>query len=457
MNRASEAELQATYRAILGRAPEHDLVPSLDRIQAVTGLLGDPQRAFPVVHLTGTNGKTSTTRIVERLLREHGLRTGRFLSPHLNDVRERIALDGEPVGAEQFVAAYREVEPYLELVDAKSAAEGGPRMTFFEVLVAMAYAVFADAPVDVAAVEVGMGGSWDATNVADGTVAVVTPIGIDHQRFLGRDVATIATEKAGIIKPGAVAVLARQPEAAAGPLLRRVAEVGATVAREGVEFGVLHREVAVGGQLLTLQGLSGVYEEVFLPLHGVYQASNAACALAAVEAFLGARTEPGGSAAPAGGLDAELVRAALADVDSPGRLEVVRRSPTVLVDAAHNPAGAAVLAEALQESFGFSRLVGVVGVLTEKDAEGILDALEPVLDQVVITRSSSPRSMPTDELGELAEEIFGEDRVHVRRSLPDAVGLAVELAEADGQYGGGVLATGSVTVAADVRALFGAR
>jgi dihydrofolate synthase/folylpolyglutamate synthase len=232
--------------------------------------------------------------------------------------------------------------------------------------------------------------------------------------------------------------------------------VGATVAREGVEFGVLHREVAVGGQLLTLQGLSGVYEEVFLPLHGVYQASNAACALAAVEAFLGVRTEPGGTA-PAGGLDAELVRAALADVDSPGRLEVVRRSPTVLVDAAHNPAGAAVLAEALQESFGFSRLVGVVGVLTDKDAEGILDALEPVLDQVVITRSSSPRSMPTDELGELAEEIFGEDRVHVRRSLPDAVGLAVELAEADGQYGGGVLATGSVTVAADVRAMFGAR
>lgn len=446
-------ELAGVYRAILERAPEHDLVPSLDRIRAVTGLLGDPQKAFQVVHLTGTNGKTSTTRIVERLLREHGLRTGRFLSPHLNDVRERIALDGVPVGEDAFVAAYREVEPYLELVDARSAAEGGPRMTFFEVLVAMAYAVFADAPVDVAVVEVGMGGSWDATNVADGSVAVVTPVAVDHQRFLGKDVATIATEKAGIIKPGAVAVLARQPEAAAGPLLRRVAEVGATVAREGVEFGVLHREVAVGGQLLTLQGLAGVYDEVFLPLHGVYQASNAACALAAVEAFLGARGEPG----TAGGLDADLVRSAFAGVDSPGRLEVVRRSPTVLVDAAHNPAGAAVLAEALQESFGFSRLVGVVGVLAEKDAEGILDALEPVLDQIVVTRSSSPRSVPPDELGELAEEVFGEDRVHVRPSLPDAVGLAVELAEAEGEFGGGVLATGSVTVAADVRALFGAR
>jgi dihydrofolate synthase / folylpolyglutamate synthase len=447
--------LEEVYRAILDRAPEHDLVPSLDRIAAVTGLLGDPQRTFGVVHLTGTNGKTSTTRMVERLLREHGLRTGRFVSPHLNDVRERIALDGEPVGAAQFVAAYEEVQPYLELVDARTAAEGGPRMTFFEVLVAMAYAVFADAPVDVAAVEVGMGGSWDATNVADGSVAVVTPIAVDHQRFLGKDVATIATEKAGIIKPGAVAVLARQPPAAAEPLLRRAVEVGATVAREGVEFGVLHREVAVGGQQLTVQGLSGVYEEVFLPLHGLYQASNAVCALAAVEAFLGESSGPGGGTP--GGLDAGLVRAALADVDSPGRLEVVRRSPTVLVDAAHNPAGAAVLAEALQESFGFSRLVGVVGVLTDKDAEGILDALEPVLDEIVLTRSSSPRSMPPADLGELAEEIFGDDRVHVRRSLPEAIGLAVELAEAEGRYGGGVLATGSVTVAADVRALFGAR
>jgi dihydrofolate synthase / folylpolyglutamate synthase len=447
-------QLKTVYAEILGRAPEHDLVPSLDRIAAVTGLLGDPQRSFGVVHLTGTNGKTSTTRMVERLLREHGLRTGRFVSPHLNDVRERIGVDGRPVGAEQFIAAYHEVLPYLDLVDAKSAEQGGPRLTFFEVLVAMAYAIFADTPVDVAAVEVGMGGSWDATNVADGSVAVVTPIAVDHQRFLGRDLGQIATEKAGIIKAGAVAVLAQQQEAAAGPLLRRVAEVGATVAREGLEFGVISREVAVGGQQLVLQGLSAVYDEIFLPLHGGYQAANAACALAAVEAFLGARPgEPGG--APSG-LDADLVRAAFADVDSPGRLEVVRRSPTVLVDAAHNPAGATVLAEALRESFGFTRLIGVVGILTDKDAEGILDALEPVFDQVVITRSSSPRSMPPEELGELAEEIFGEDRVLVEQYLYQALDVAIGLAEADGAYGGGVLATGSVTVAADVRALFGA-
>jgi dihydrofolate synthase/folylpolyglutamate synthase len=447
---AEQASVQAwlgqVQRAILGRAPEHDLVPSLSRIAAVCELLGDPQRTFRVVHLTGTNGKTSTTRMVERLLREHGLRTGRFVSPHLTDLRERIALDGEPIAPERFVEVYDEVVPYLELVDARSAQAGEPRMTFFEVLVAMAYAAFADTPVDAAAVEVGMGGTWDATNVADGQVAVVTPIALDHERFLGRDVASIAGEKSGIIKPGATAVLAEQPEAAAEVLLRRVAEVGATAVREGLDFGVIQREVAVGGQLLALQGLTAVYPDVFLPLHGMHQAQNAACALAAVEAFLGAGP---------GGLDPEAVRAGFAGADSPGRLEVVRRSPTVLVDAAHNPAGAQALAEALQESFGFTRLVGVVGVLADKDAEGILSALEPVLDHIVVTESTSQRATPADELGELAEDIFGEDRVDVVPRLDDALELAVTRAEAGGSPAAGVLATGSITIAAQVRVLLG--
>ncbi len=453
-DRIAERAAQA-YREILDRAPEHDLVPSLERIAAVAGLLGDPQQTFRVVHLSGTNGKTSTTRMVERLLREHGLRTGRFTSPHLNDVAERISLDGVPLSPERFVEAYREVLPYLELVDARSAEVGGPRLTFFEVLVAMAYAAFADAPVDVAVVEVGMGGSWDATNVADGEVAVITPIAIDHERFLGRDVASIAGEKAGIIKPGAIAVLGRQPLPAAEVLLRRAVEVGARVALEGVEFGVRHREVAVGGQVVALQGLSGLYEDVFLPLHGAHQAANAACALAAVEAFLGAEprdpTSPGGT-----GLDPDVVRAGFAGVDSPGRLEVVRRSPTVLVDAAHNPAGAAVLADAVREAFTFTRLVGVVGVLADKDAAGILEALEPALDEVVITRSSSPRSIPPAELAAVAAEVFADDRVHVAERMDAAIETAVALAESDGGTGGGVLATGSVTVAADVRALLGA-
>ncbi|HYY12649.1 MAG TPA: folylpolyglutamate synthase/dihydrofolate synthase family protein, partial [Kineosporiaceae bacterium] len=423
------------------RAPEHDLVPSLDRIAEVCGLLGDPQKAFRAVHVTGTNGKTSTTRLVERLLREHGLRTGRFTSPHLLEVRERIAVDGEPLAAEAFVAAYDEVAPYLELVDARYEQ----RLTFFEVLVAMAYAAFADAPVDVAAVEVGMGGSWDATNAVDAQVAVVMPIALDHQRFLGYDVASIAAEKAGIIKPGAVAVLADQPPEAAAVLMRRCVEVGATPLREGVEFGVAAREVAVGGQLLTLSA-AGTYEDVFLPLYGEHQAHNAAAAVAAVEALLGG--------AP---LDADTVRAALADADSPGRLEVLRGGPTILVDAAHNPAGAAVLADAVREAFTFTRLVGIVGVLADKDAEGILGALEPVLDEVVVTRSTSPRAIDPEELAEIAEDVFGDDRVHRAARLDDAVDIAIGRAEEGGLVGGGVLATGSITLAADVRRLLHAR
>jgi dihydrofolate synthase/folylpolyglutamate synthase len=459
------ARLGEVRREILARAPEHDLVPSLDRIRAVCDLMGDPQRSFRVVHLTGTNGKTSTARMVERLLREYGLRTGRFTSPHLTDIRERISLDGELVSPERFVDTYQEISPYLDLVDAEALRAGGPRLTFFEVLVALGYACFADAPVDVAAVEVGMGGSWDATNVVDADVAVVTPIALDHQRFLGADVAAIAGEKAGIIKPGSVAVLAQQPVPAARVLMRRAAEVGATVAREGIEFGVLNRQVALGGQFLALQGLGGVYEEVFLPLYGEHQAHNAVCALAAVEAFLGAGagparangTAPGSDGGPAAMLDPEIVRAAFADVDSPGRLEIVRRSPVVLVDAAHNPAGATALAAALGEAFTFTRLVGVVAVLGDKDAEGILAELDPVLDEVVVTRSSSPRSLAPEELAEIAVEVFGEDRVHVASRLDEAIDVASGLAEADGTPGGAVLITGSITTTGDARLLLGAR
>lgn len=462
--------LREVYREILGRAPEHDLVPSIDRIRAVCDLMGDPQRTFRAVHVTGTNGKTSTTRMVERLLREYDLRTGRFTSPHLSEMRERVALDGEMLAPERFVELHEEIRPYLEMVDAASLREGRPRLTFFEVLVALAYAAFADAPVDVAAVEVGMGGAWDATNVLDGDVAVVTPIALDHQRFLGSDVATIAGEKAGIIKPGAVAVLAQQPVPAAEVLLRAAADVGATVAREGMEFGVLHRAVAMGGQQMTLQGLGGVYEDIFLPLHGAHQAHNAACALAAVEAFLGVGRRDGGQGSPAEaflsggdatgtheGLDVDVVRTAFADVDSPGRLELVRRSPAILVDAAHNPAGAAALAESVEESFSLSYLVGVLAILEDKDAEGILVQLDSVLDEVVVTRSSSVRSMDPEDLAVLARDVFGPDRVHVAARLDMAIDMAAGLAEDGGRVAGAVLVTGSISTAGDARVLLGAR
>ena len=447
---SEEPELQRRLaeveRAILARAPEHDLVPSLDRIREVLDLLGSPQEAAPVIHVAGTNGKTSTTRMIESLLREFGLRTGRFTSPHLNSVRERICLDGRPLDPARFVETYDDVAPYLDLVDSRHDV----RLSFFEVLTAMGYAAFADAPVDVSVVEIGMGGTWDATNVTDAQVAVVTPIDIDHTRFLGSTIEQIAAEKAGILKATSYGVLAQQPVAAAEVLLRRSVEVGAIVAREGLEFGVLTRQVAVGGQLLTLRGLAGEYQDVFLPLHGAHQAHNAACALAAVEAFLG------GAHAERGPLDADVVRAGFAAASSPGRLETVRSAPTVLLDAAHNPAGARATAEALGESFGFARLIGVVSVMADKDAAGILEAFEPVLAEVVVTQSSSPRAMLADDLAAVAVAIFGEDRVEVAPRLDDAIDAAVTLAEEDGDLGGaGVLVTGSIVTVAEARTLLG--
>jgi len=432
-------------RSILARAPEHDLEPSLDRVAAVMDLLGDPQHAFPAIHVTGTNGKTSTTRIIEGMLREMGLSTGRFTSPHLHDIRERIALNGNPIEAERFIASYEDVIPFVEMVDARSAVEGAPRMTYFEVLVAVAYAAFADAPVDVAVVEVGMGGSWDATNVVDAKVAVVTPIAIDHERFLGSSLERIAMEKSGIIKAGSVVVSSLQDREVAEILVGRAQEVGAAPAFEGNEFGIVRREVAVGGQQLAIRGLGGDYDDLYLPLHGPHQGQNAAVALAAVEAFVG-----GGEHR----LDVDVIRAGLAGVSSPGRLEIVRRSPTILVDAAHNPAGALALRTALEDSFNFAKIVGVIAILEDKDARTMLEILEPVLNEIVVSRTTSPRAMNPDRLGRIATEIYGEDRVSIIDNLPDALDHAAELAD-EGGVAGGVLATGSITTAAEVRMLLG--
>ena len=445
------ARLAETYaeaeQALLSRWPETRLDPTLERIQALTRLLGDPQHAYPVIHLTGTNGKTSTSRMIDALVRGLGLRTGRFTSPHVESMAERIAVDGQPLSEEQFLASFNEVARYLDLVDRSAENLSGHPLSFFETMVAMAYSTFADAPVDVAVVEVGMGGAWDATNVADGQVAAVLPISVDHARYLGDRPEDIAVEKAGIIKPGAFVVVAQQSPEVAEVVLERAAEVGTTVAREGFEYGVAHRVPAVGGQMLRLQGIRGLYDEVFLPLHGAHQAQNAATALAAVEAFTG--PEP---------MDPEVVREAFGEVTSPARLEVVRRSPTIVLDAAHNPHGAAATAEALQDSFTFSPLIGVVGVMSDKDYEGVLAAFEPVLAAIVCTQNSTDRALDAEVLAEVARGIFGPDRVYVDRMLEDAIDRAAGLAEAGGVFGeaigsGGVLVTGSVITAGQARTM----
>jgi dihydrofolate synthase/folylpolyglutamate synthase len=449
MSGNSTGDLARVEAELLARWPESRLEPSLTRITALVDLLGSPHRAMPVVQVAGTNGKTSTARMIDELLRGFGLRVGRFTSPHLQSIRERIVLDGEPVSAERFVETYDDIAPYVQMVE----AGGDVPMSFFEVMVGMAYALFADAPVDVAVIEVGMGGRWDATNVADARVAVVTPVDLDHAEYLGPDVATIAGEKAGIIKADSIAVLAHQQPGALDTLIRRAVDVDAVVAREGTEFGVLERRVAVGGQQVRLQGLGGEYEEIFLPLFGAHQAQNAVTALAAVEAFLGA-------GAATGPIEQETVRAAFASVRSPGRLERLRTSPSVLVDAAHNPAGMAATVDAIKESFDFTRLIGVVGVVQGKDVAGILAALEEICAEVVLTQNDSPRAMPADELAALAVDVFGADRVTVSPRLGDAIGEAIELAEAgpdDALGGSGVLITGSVVTAGEARTLLAGR
>lgn len=441
------------------RWSEVKIDPTLTRMELLMDLLGNPERSFPAIHVAGTNGKTSTVRMIEALMRAFHRRTGRTTSPHLQLATERIAIDGQPLHPRDYVRTWREIQPYVEMADAESEKEGGPKLSKFEVLTAMSYAAFADAPVDVAVVEVGMGGLWDATNVINADVAVITPIGLDHTDYLGSTVEEVAREKAGIIKPrwdlddlltppDNVAIVADQDPAAMTVILEQAVRADAAVARAGSEFGVVSSTIAVGGQQLTLRGLGGDYTDIFLPLSGEHQANNAAVALAAVEAFFDA-----GSGRM---LDIDTVREGFASVESPGRLERVRATPTVFIDAAHNPHGARALGHALQRDFSFNRLIGVVGVLSDKDYVGVLTELEPVFGEIVCTQTRSPRALDAYELAEHAREIFGEERVHVADTLPSAVELAVELAE-EGEMvsGNGVVITGSVVTAGEARTLFG--
>ena len=445
------------------RWPETKLEPSTARISALMEMLGSPQLGYPSIHIGGTNGKTSVARMVDALLTALARRVGRTTSPHLQSAVERISIDGRPISPATYVNTYREIEPFVELVDQQSEGAGGPKMSKFEVVTGMAFAAFADAPIDVAVVEVGLGGRWDATNVVNAPVAVITPIGIDHVDYLGHTITEIAGEKAGIITKqtddlipaDTVAVIARQPQEAMDVLLAQAVRVDAAVAREDSEFAVLGRQVAVGGQMLELQGLGGLYSDVFLPLHGEHQAHNAVVALAAVEAFFGAGADRQ--------LDVDAVRAGFASVTSPGRLERMRSAPTVFIDAAHNPAGAAALAQALGEEFDFRFLVGVVSVMADKDTDGILAALEPVLDQIVVTQNGSPRALEVEALAIKAEERFGPERVIVANTLPDAIETATALVEESGNEGDGVggmggvgvVVTGSVVTAGAARTLFG--
>ncbi|MGO1858272.1 bifunctional folylpolyglutamate synthase/dihydrofolate synthase [Ancrocorticia populi] len=443
---SADMEVDRIYRSILTRAPEHKVQPSLDRVRDCLDLMGNPQDSFRAIHITGTNGKTSSARMIEALLRERGLRTGRFTSPHLTTVRERICIDGIAISRDAFVQAWEDVSPFIEMVDAASVASGGPRMSFFEVFTVMAYTAFAAAPIDVAVVEVGMGGLWDATNVIDADVAVLAPVAMDHERWLGSAIEDIAHEKLGIVKAGSVFVCAEQTETVGQMAIDRAAEVGAQLVMAGPSMHVISRETAVGGQLISVQTPAARYEDIPLALRGDYQADNAVLAITAVESFFGGQA-----------LDGLVVEHALMSVSSPGRLEVVRSSPTVVVDAAHNPHGAAATARALDEYYP-GRRVGVIAMMADKDVESYLGEMEPVLEEVVVTGMPSDRAMPSEELEEIARRVFGPDRVHRVDDLLSAIDEAAGIAESDDSepmVSPAVIVTGSIQLVAEARTLMG--
>lgn len=435
--------MEDLWRELYSRWPENMIEPSLVRISSVAELLDNPQLTYPVIQVAGTNGKSSTSRMIESLLRSFGLRTGLFTSPHLINSTERICLDGVPIGSEQLLAAWNEIAPYVEVVDRNSTEDGGPKLSFFESLTALAYSVFADAPVDVAVIEVGLGGTWDATSICAPDVAVVTPVDLDHQEYLGETLELIAGEKAGIIAKAKTAVLGPQGPEAAKVLIAKCAQAGVIPARFAVEFGINSQTLAVGGQLLSLQGLRGEYPEIFLPLLGEHQGVNAATALAACESFLGAaNSQP---------LDIDVVREGFAATVVPGRLQIIRSGPTVLVDVAHNPHGAQSLRLALETSFDFRGVIAVVGILGEKDAVGFIETIAPVVDHIVVTEPKSPRALPAQQLALIAREILGDDNVSVQEVPAHALDHAISLADQSGEYSGmGVVVTGSVVLVGDI-------
>lgn len=434
-----ESRLSEITDELNQRWPESKIEPTLDRIKLLLDYLGNPQESFRSIHIAGTNGKTSTSRMIDSLLQAFGIRTGRYTSPHLEDVRERISLNGEIITPEFFVYTYEDIKPYIELVDSRSEHP----LSYFEVLTAMAYAAFADAPIDVAIIECGMGGEWDATNVIDSDVSVMTPIGLDHQEYLGETIAQIAQTKAGIFRVGKPSVLAHQNREAAEVLIRESARIESIPLREGLDFALAHRDVAVGGQLLTIQGIGGTYDEIFLPLHGRHQASNATLALTAVEAFLGGGAER---------LDLDVVRDGFANATSPGRLEVVHRNPTVIIDAAHNPHGVAALREALSEEFTFDRLIAIVAILGDKDVTNFLAELSGVVDEIIVTENSSARALPTEKLFEIANDIFDDGVVSSAGSIKRAIEMAIDRASHPTQSVG-ILITGSVVTVGQARSL----
>ena len=416
------------------RWPENQIEPTLDRIIALLDALGSPQLSYPSIHIAGTNGKTTTARMIDQLLTELGYRVGRYTSPHLESFTERISIKGQPISDEMMIKTYDDIALYLDLIDSRQIIP----ISYFEGITAMAFVAFAEYPVDVGVIEAGMGGQWDATNVLSSLVSVMTPIGFDHMEYLGNTLTEIAQTKAGIFKPESNVVLAAQSSEVAKVLMANVARVSAIPFREGVEFSVKKRSLAVGGQLISLAGIYGDIDEIYLSLYGDHQSNNASLALASVEAFAGVK------------LDEELVRQAFSKVKSPGRCEIIYQDPTVIIDAAHNPHGAGAIAKTISTEFDFHLVVAVVAVLADKDVDGILQQLSSVVDYIITTQNNSPRALGSGELAKIAVKYFKPEQVEVISDLGGAITYAIERVNLSNQVSdgpGAVLITGSVVTA----------
>lgn len=432
--------------------------PTLDRMWTLMGILGDPQDSVPAIHITGTNGKGSTTRLSVALLGACGLAAGSYTSPHVERVNDRIAVANEPLDDESFALAISEIAVFEPMV----ADRYGERPNYFEVMAAAAYNWFASTA-HVNVIEVGMGGRWDATNVVDAAVAVITNIGADHLEIIGPTLADVATEKAGIIAPDSTVVCGEIAPELVDIVAGVASDNGAELWRRGVDWDVADRQPAIGGQLVTVVTPFGEHSDHFVPLHGAHQAVNAACALCSVESFFGRS------------LDHGVVEAALADVTLPARFEIVRSQPTVVIDGAHNPAGAASLRDTLAETLSLgtdatvppddavaahrtSQCVLVIGSNKPHDPAAFCEALDlGVFDAVVATAAAWPRAMAPNDVAAAVEDIAaGADHrpeVIPVGGVPDAVRWAMDRAGADGT----VVVSGSLYVAAEARRLLGAR
>jgi dihydrofolate synthase/folylpolyglutamate synthase len=421
--------------ALSNRFPENKINPSLDRILMTMDLMGQPQNNFKTIHIAGTNGKTSTSRMIERLLRTLELRTGLFISPHLIHPRERIEINGQIISERRFQEIFEEVNPYLELVDQKFL---DAPMTFFEVLTAMGFLAFSDEPIDVLSLEVGMGGRWDSTNVVTPEVSVITSIGLDHQEFLGSSIKEIALEKAGIIKENIPVVISKQVKEANQVLEQIALSKKSQIIREGVEFDILERTVGVGGQQLKIATPYGSYQDLFLPLFGKFQASNAACALTAVETFLGKK------------LELELVQEAFSDFKSPARLQIVKRNPTILIDAAHNISGVQNTLEAINETFKFYNKILIIGFMKDKDIDQMLELLKGYAQDVILTQANSTRAINAEELSRKVISISNfSQNVKSYDNSKEALDAALEIAKSKNSSTG-VIVLGSIALAGEI-------